>query len=333
MKILFVLLLSLALCLTGCQKTEAIPLSEAVRAEADSGEDLVLEYDGAPVPTATPAPMKTAHIGRARQGGSGTAYTLEKTVLAEAPGFTFRAEGMSVNRYGDHILSVSWQNSTGKTYLILPESVTVNGYCLDPMWVGTAEPNSSGTGEICFAAEEMALLGLSFCDEITFTVSVSAEDALFTEYLLRDAAVSLRPTGVADPVVACPGVRHRDGESLLMSSNGLTCLLLGTETDYDTSTYACVLLVWLENDTDRTLTFQLDSVAVNGEAIDPYWAEQLPPRTRAYSRIFFTREDLDAKGILSVDALEGTLCVYDSETYATLAEAECIYRPAGTAED
>lgn len=334
MKILTVLLLCLLLCLTGCKQAEDISLSDTLRAEADSAEEtLETESVLAPVATATPTPLKTRLVGRARQGGSGTEYTLTKTELVREKGLTFRAEKMSVNRYGDHVLSVSWQNSTSVTYLILPENVVVNGYCFDPMWVGTAEPNSAGTGEICFPAEEMALRGLSFCDEITFTLSVSAEDALFTDYLVRDAAVTLRPTGVTEETVSCPGVQHRDGEVLLMNTDGLTCLLLGAETDYDPSTYASVLVLWLENETDVNLTFQLDSVAVNGEEIDPYWAEALGPHTRAYSRVFFTRDDLNSKDILSVDALEGKLCVYNSATYETLTEAEFTYYPAGTAAD
>ena len=334
MKILTALLLCLLLCLTGCQQIVTVPLSETLRAEADSAEEETEQAELLlPVSTATPAPLKTQFLGRPMAGGSGTAYTLKTTVLAEAKGFSFRAEGMSVNRYGDHVLSVSWRNSTQKTYLILPEHVVVNGYCFDPMWVGTAEPNSSGESEICFPAEEMAQAGLSFCDEITFTCSVSAEDALYTEYLIRDSEVTLRPTGVTEETVACPGVRHRNGEVLLMNENGLVCLMLGPETDYDASTYGCVLCVWLENGTDTPLTFQLDAVAINGESVDPYWAEALPAHTRAYSRIFFTREDMNSKGILSVDALEGKLCVYYSSTYDTVAEAEITYRPGGTAEN
>lgn len=334
MKKLAVFLLCLLLFLTGCKQAEDVSLSEALRIQADSADETAEEDPAlAPLATATPAPLKTRLVGLARQGGSGTEYTLEKTILAQEKGFTFRAEKMSVNRFGDHVLSVSWQNSTSVSYLILPENVVVNGYCFDPMWVGTAEPNSSGTSDICFAAEEMAQLGLTFCDEISFTLSVSAEDALFTEYLLKDMEISLRPTGVTEETVFCPGVQHRDGEELLMSADGLTCLLLGPETDYDASTYACVLLLWLENGTDTALTFQLDGVAVNGEEIDPYWAEELGPRTRAYSRVFFTRDDLNEKDILSVDALEGRLCVYNSATYADVTEAEFTYRPAGTAED
>lgn len=333
MKILSVLLLCALLCLTGCKKEDTVSLSDTLRAEADSATEQTFEVFSVPVATATPAPLKTIHIGRAIAGGSGTEYSLKKTVLAEAKGFTFRAESMRVNRYGDHILSVSWQNSTDTTYLILPEKVCVNGYCFDPMWVGTAEPNSSGKGEICFYAEGMQELGLNFCDEIAFTLSVSAEDALFVEYLLRDVAVNLRPTGITEGSVACPGVQHREGEILLMSGNGLYCLLLGPETEYDASVYGCVLCLWLENGTDTTLTFQLDGVAINGEAIDPYWAEELPANTRAYSRIFFTKEDMEKKGILSLDALEGKLCVYDSATFETVAEEEISYKPAGMSEE
>lgn len=329
-----VLIFLCLLLLTGCRQAENVPLSETLRAQADSAEEETDPIDApAPVSTPTPAPLKTLHIGRARTGASGTEYTLTKTVLAQAKGFTFRAEGMSVNRYGDHVLSVSWQNSTSVSYLIIPENVVVNGYSFDPMWAGTAEPNSSGKSEICFPAEEMALLGLSFCDEITFSLSVSAEDALFTDYLIRSEEVKLRPTGLTEETVACPGVQHREGEVLLMNENGLACLLLGQQTEYDTETYGCVLLVWLENGTDAELTFQFDGVAVNGEEIDPYWAEKLEPHTRAYSRVFFAREDLNEKAIVSVDALEGKLCVYNSATYETLTETEFTYRPAGTAED
>ena len=325
----------LLLCLllwAGCEKKEETSLTDSVRLAAGSGAEET-EAEEAAAPTAqavrTPVPGAAMTIGRAGQGKTGTEYTLAETVLYKTEDFLFAVKNMSINRYGDHILSVTWTNRTDKTLLIRPENVVVNGYSLDPMWMGTAEANTSASGEICFAAEDMALIGSEYIDSLTFDLAVSEEEGL---YAATEAAVSvsLRPTGIPqEETVRCPGVEHREGESILLETEAFDCLLLGEEetSAYDTEKYACVLLVFLENRREEAVIFSMDAVAVNGEEIDPYWAEKVPANTRAYSRVFFTREDFDKAGILSTDAVEFTLTVYLEGETENLTEAECVYRP------
>lgn len=75
------------------------------------------------------------------------------------------------------------------------------------------------------------------------------------------------------------------------------------------------LEVLLENKTDKTLLFTWNNTSVNGFMHDPFWAEEVAAGKKANSTIYFDTYQLEDYGVESVDEIEFTLYVYDSDDF------------------
>ena len=89
------------------------------------------------------------------------------------------------------------------------------------------------------------------------------------------------------------------------------------------------LKVFLENKTDKELMFTVDSVSVNGFMCDPFWATTVAPGMKANEEISFSESDFAANGIETVEEIQFTLRVYDSEDFQAgdLIHEKILFRP------
>ncbi|MBQ2641948.1 MAG: hypothetical protein IJG15_08125, partial [Lachnospiraceae bacterium] len=89
---------------------------------------------------------------------------------------------------------------------------------------------------------------------------------------------------------------------------------------------------YFENKTDKMLTVTWNSTKVNGQDVIAYYAEEILPGCRGYSKALFLDASLEEKGIsenADVKEIAGTLKVYtsDEKTPATIVEQEFTYAP------
>ena len=80
------------------------------------------------------------------------------------------------------------------------------------------------------------------------------------------------------------------------------------------------------------LTVTWNSTKVNGQDVIAYYAEEVLPGSRGYSKALFLQGSLEEKGITDnadVKEIAGTLKVYtsDEKTPETLVEQEFTYAP------
>lgn len=76
------------------------------------------------------------------------------------------------------------------------------------------------------------------------------------------------------------------------------------------------LKVFLENKTDKELTFSLSNVSVNGFMCDPFWASTVSAGMKANENIRFSQADFLTNGISQVTDIAFTLDVYDSNNWS-----------------
>lgn len=79
---------------------------------------------------------------------------------------------------------------------------------------------------------------------------------------------------------------------------------------------------YMENKTDKTLMFSWTDTSVNGYMVENWFAEEVAPGKKANSEIYFVSSDMEANGIESIDEVEYTLYVYDSEDWG----ADAVYK-------
>lgn len=119
-----------------------------------------------------------------------------------------------------------------------------------------------------------------------------------------------------DPVVQGPTeppvVSMEMGETVIIDNEKCTFTIKSASQNAYVGMTVDVLL---ENKSDKTLLFTWNNTSVNGYMHDPFWAEEVAAGKKANSTIHFDTYQLENYGVESVDEIEFTLYVYDSDDF------------------
>ena len=145
-------------------------------------------------------------------------------------------------------------------------------------------------------------VGGDAADEISFVLVVrDVDDLLAAPYV--EAPFTLYPTGLSPDEVVYPVRRTDPLEQVMVDDDGLFFALFGFGEDG--------LDGYLENRTDRALTFELTDVRMDGRPLEPLWAGAIPAGKRAYVKIPFDLDGLDDGAIANAQAVAFTLRAYE----------------------
>lgn len=127
---------------------------------------------------------------------------------------------------------------------------------------------------------------------------------------------SVTQPAATDPVVQTPTeppvVPMEMGETVIIDNENCTFTI---ESASQNAYVGMTVEVLLENKTDKTLLFTWNNTSVNGFMHDPFWAEEVAAGKKAKSTIHFDTYQLEEYGVESVDEIQFTLYVYDSDDF------------------
>lgn len=139
-----------------------------------------------------------------------------------------------------------------------------------------------------------------------------------------------------DPVIQTPTdppvVPMEMGETVIIDNENCTFTI---ESASQNAYVGMTVEVLLENKTDKTLLFTWNNTSVNGFMHDPFWAEEVAAGKKAKSTIHFDTYQLEEYGVESVDEIQFTLYVYDSDDFMAdpyVSEVFTIYPTGLSAE-
>ena len=84
------------------------------------------------------------------------------------------------------------------------------------------------------------------------------------------------------------------------------------------------ILLYLENNSPKNVTVSIDNMSINGYMVTPYFSSSIYSGKKAINDISLLSTDLEANGITSVDDVELSFRVYDSDTYEDIISTEVI---------
>mgnify|MGYP000982538385 CR=1 FL=1 len=88
--------------------------------------------------------------------------------------------------------------------------------------------------------------------------------------------------------------------------------------------YGPELNVAVENNSPQDITVQARSCAVNGAMVDAVFSCDVPAGETARDRIIFLSESLEEAGIRTIRNIELRICVFDTESWETIAQSDLI---------
>ena len=103
----------------------------------------------------------------------------------------------------------------------------------------------------------------------------------------------------------------------LVNQNGVR--IVGQYVDED-SFWGTAVLLYIENNSDKNLSIDVDNMSVNGFMVTPYFSSTVYSGKKAFEDITILSSDLENNGITSVDDIELSFKAIDPNTYDTVFE-------------
>ena len=222
------------------------------------------------------------------------------------------ALGARIDEYwGDFEMDLMVENKTDKKVNVSLEGVLANGYAMDSYLYCTLEPGASDTDDITIDAEDLKKLGLQEPDEVLLLFEAQENGKYDGSYLLRET-VSVYPTGKQPGEIEIPERRTAAGEKVIADNEQFCFVILELQKDSMSNWSA---LVYMENRSDKALSFEWDEVKVQGKEIDVWFSEDVPAGARMYDEVFFYESKMKEAGLTEVSSLEFVLQIEDAEDW------------------
>ena len=239
-------------------------------------------------------------------------YTISDEVIVDDENCTFKIVKAEENKIWGFTLKVFCENKTSdKALMFSIDNVSVNGYMVDPFWAKEVAAGKKSNDEISFSSSSFKEIGIATADEIIFTLNIYDSDDWWADSFVKDT-FRIYPTGLTADAVTYPERISTSTEQVVIDNDQVCFVILESGID---NIWGYSLHCYLENKTDKTLMFSWDDVSVNGFLIDPFWATEVAPGIRSYSDISFSKSEFEKNDIDSVEEIEYSMRVYDSDDW------------------
>ena len=245
--------------------------------------------DGTPAPDAaaqtTPAPLTPL--------GDRTCQVGQETI-PESTLFSFILSEAIFDPLQGLLLRLSYTNkSPDRDFLVSLDYLSVNGYMQDALFSAPVAAGQTGTGEIRISANDLRSAGVSSVDELILYPLIYDDSVPMGTGDVVDGAFSFYPSGQTPGNIVYP-VRQRTSEEATLFDTGFGSLVvLGAQADSEGLSVDC----YLENKTDRFLSFSWTDVSVNGTALTTTDDTTVAPGMRRYATLLIPEEELSARGV------------------------------------
>ncbi len=269
------LTLALLLLITalGCEKknSSVLTLPEGTAA-ADKGQT-------SPAPL-TPIGDKTCKVG--------------VETIPESNLFSFILSAADFDPQTGLTLKLSSTNKTAdRTFVVSLSYLSVNGYMQDANYEATVPAGQSVAGEILISAENLRAAGVSTVDELILYPLIYDPNVTMGQGDAVDGAFRFYPTGQSQGNVVYPVRQKTTNEQTFFDNTFGAMVVLGAAADGEDLSVNC----YLENKTERFLSFTWSDVAVNGSALSGTGEAIVAPGMRRYVKVVLPGVGADASEV------------------------------------
>lgn len=240
--------------------------------------------------------------------------TIEQQVLLEHDGVTVTATGYETDSIWGEGVCLLIENSSEKNVGVGCDALIVNNYMISDLFSETVAAGKKSNVTLHLSSSELRAAGIDCVGQIEVYFRLFDSDSYKTLY---EADCAVIKTSDFDKMDTTPNDTGKE----LYNQNGVR--IVGKYVD-ETSFWGAAVLLYIENNTDRTVRVHCDDLSVNGYMVTSLFYSEIYPGKMAIDDIALLSSDLEKNGIESVDDIELVFRITDAETYDTIAETDPI---------
>ena len=241
--------------------------------------------------------------------------TVEPVVLLEQDGLKIQAKELDTDGFMGAELKLLIENNTDKNLTVQCRNSSVNGYMVETMMSAEVAAGKKANDAITFLSSDMELCGIETIADMEFSFHIYTTDDWDT-YLDSDQ-IQLK-TSAADTY----SYTYDHPGELVYEGKGVKVVALGL--NKDESLFGPGLVLYIQNTSDKAITVQSRDTSVNGFMVDTIFSQELMPGKHAVTDVTFMESDLEENDITSIEELELSFHIYNSETWKTIVDTDAV---------
>lgn len=240
----------------------------------------------------------------------GTPASIDEQVLFDQEGVKVSAvEYVQGGIWGDGV-KLLIENNTSKNLTVGCEALIVNDYMISDLFSCTIAAGKQAYETLDLYTSELNKAGIDNVGLVEAYFRVY--DADDWEDIFKTQCITIK-TSNYDSMDTSSDISGTE----LVNQNGVR--IVGQYVDED-SFWGTAVLLYIENNSDKNLSIDVDNMSVNGFMVTPYFSSTVYSGKKAFEDITILSSDLENNGITSVDDIELSFKAIDPNTYDTVFE-------------
>ncbi|MEN6419201.1 MAG: zinc ribbon domain-containing protein [Clostridiaceae bacterium] len=292
---------------------EATSPTESTAAEKQAGET----EDSSSLLGIGSAVMEAAEEAEPSSGKNETPVgdvAVNEQVVLDEQGLKITVLSLDMENWFGPTLNLLIENNTEKNLTVQARNTSVNGVMMDPYFSCDVAAGKKANSDLSFISSDFSDAGITTLQTVELLFYVYETDTW--DDVFSSGMISIQTTAPASFQQT-----FDDAGTEVLSDRGIRFVVQRLDND---PVWGSNVRVYVENNSDRSITVQLTDVSVNGFMIDPYYYSALLPGKVAFDRITFSQTDFDDNHISSIETLEFRIHIYDTDSWDTVADSGVI---------
>jgi len=258
-----------------------------------------------------------AEVEESPQAGQAedTEITIEETVLVDEAGVKITAKSLNDDGLLGAEVKLLIENSSGKDLTFQCRNSSVNGYMVETMMSVDVVDGKKANDSLIFMASDLENSGIVTIADMEFSFHIFTT-ADWKDYL-DTSQIQLQTSAAGTYVYS-----FDDSGDLAYEGNGVKVVVKGLATE--DSMLGPSVLVYLENNSDKTVTVQARDVSINGFMVDALFSSDVVTGKHAVDAITFLATQLEENGISQIQTVELSFHIFDTASWKTIADTDAL---------
>lgn len=244
----------------------------------------------------------------------GSKVTIESQELVNQAGVIVSATEYVYDSIWGQGIKLNLENSSQKNCTVSCDALIVNGYMITDLFSCQIAAGKKATDTLYLSSSELEAAGIETVGEVEIYFRVYDSDTW--KDIFETGCVTIKTSGY-DNMDTTPD----DAGSELYNEGGIR--VVGKKVD-ENSFWGAAILLYIENNTDKNITITSENLSVNGYMISSVMSADVYAGKKSFDDITLLSSALEENNITSVDKVEFTLHIYNSDTYDTIADTSVI---------
>ena len=283
---------------------------------SDSGnkKDVVSSTDSGTNPANDPSTADTEEKSNTdNNANTSSVPTIEEQVLIDTNGIKITAKEYLTDKIWGDGIKLLIENSADKDYTVGCDALIVNDYMITDLFSSKVAAGKNANETMYLSSTGLKAAGIESVGKVE--MYFHASDAQYNMVFKNEYAEI--HTSEYDNMDTTPN----DAGTELYSADGIR--IVGKTVD-ENSFWGSAILLYVENNSGKSVGITVDDMSINGYMITPYFSTTVYDGKKALEDITIMSNQLEENGIESIDNVELKFHIYNSDTYETIADTEPI---------